>query len=185
LPPGQPVVLYASKLTPRKHPDDVVRALSILVNRGQHASLLIVGTGEMESRLRRLVSELGLPHAAFAGFVNQSELPAVMAASDVLVLPSENEPWGLIVNEAMCAGLPVVVSEGVGCAPDLVRDGVNGHVVAIGDVDGLASALERVLDDDARRYEMGQKSREIISNWGFEGCRVGLLSALRVARADL
>jgi glycosyltransferase involved in cell wall biosynthesis len=182
LPPDQPVVLYASKLTPRKHPDDVVRAMSILVDRGQRASLLVVGTGVLESRLRQLVSDLGLLHAAFAGFVNQSELPAVMAAADVLVLPSDNEPWGLVVNEAMCAGLPIIVSEDVGCAPDLVRDGVNGYVVAVGDVDAMASALNRALGDDARRHEMGQNSRDAISKWGFAQCRVGLLSALGSAR---
>ena len=74
----------------------------------------------------------------FTGFVNQSELPALYAASDVFVLPSENEPWGLAVNEAMCASLPVVVSREVGCAPDLVRDGVNGYTPAAGDIAGLA-----------------------------------------------
>ena len=72
--------------------------------------------------------QLGLPNIYFAGFVNQAALPArVYAACDVFVLPSENETWGLAVNEAMCAGLPIVVSSEIGCAPDLVHDNCNGR----------------------------------------------------------
>ena len=103
----------------------------------------------------------------FTGFVNQSELPALYAASDVFVLPSEDEPWGLAVNEAMCAGLPVVVSREVGCVPDLVRDGVNGYTPAAGDVDGLARALRRLIEDEDLRRRQGQASLARILQWGY------------------
>ena len=93
----------------------------------------------------------------FTDFINQSELPAVYAASDVFVLPSEHEPWGLAVNEAMCASLPVVVSREVGCVADLVRDGVNGYTPAAGDIEGLARALQRLLEDEGLRRRQGRE----------------------------
>ncbi len=175
LPMDAPIVIFASKFMPRKHPEDVVRAMRIVQENGVHASLLMVGTGEMEQTLRELCTSLGLKDFAFAGFVNQAELPRVLAASDVFVLPSENEPWGLIVNEAMCAGLPVVVGEQVGCVRDLVEDSVNGTSVAAGDVPDLANALERLLTDGELRTQMGSLSRTKIRQWGYTRCRDGLM----------
>ena len=130
LPPGRPVVLFASKLMPRKHPDDLVHVMARLRDEGVAASLLFVGSGEMEPALRSLVVDYNLGGSVFfGGFVNQAELPSVYAASDVFVLPAENEPWGLIVNEVLCAGVPVIVAAEVGCVPDLVHDGQNGVLV--------------------------------------------------------
>ena len=114
----------------------------------------------------------------FTGFVNQSELPALYAASDVFVLPSEHEPWGLAVNEAMCAGLPVVVSREVGCVADLVRDGVNGYTPAAGDIEGLARALRRLIEDEGLRQRQGQASLARIQQWGYQQCLEGIRSAL-------
>ena len=165
LPSDTPVVLYASKFTQRKHADDLVRAMAQLSTEGMRASLLLVGTGEMEKGLRELASQLGLKNVVFAGFVNQGELPRVLAASDVFVLPAENEPWGLIVNEAMCAGLPVVVGNQVGCVPDLVKDGENGHLVASGDPVGLAAALRSLVGSAELRRQMGSKSLDGILEW--------------------
>ena len=179
LPFNMPIVLYASKLSKRKHPDDLVRAVAMLHNKGQIASLFLVGTGEMEQDLRDLVAGLEMGNVIFGGFVNQSELPKVFGASDVFVLPAENEPWGLIVNEAMCAGLPVVVSDEVGCVPDLVKDGVNGYQTKAGDVESLVKALEKLLADPVRRRGMGAASLDIIGSWSYEQCREGMLAALQ------
>lgn len=178
LPADVPVVLYASKLTRRKHPDVLVRAMAAVRARGVRAALFVVGTGELEAEVCELAASLGLTDVIFGGFVNQRELPRVYAAADVFVLPSENEPWGLIVNEVMCAGLPVVVSAEVGCVPDLVRDGVNGIRVKARDVEGLASALERLLTDESLRARMGRASLKIIEGWSYAQCRDGVLSAL-------
>src|SRR5262249_3114989 len=112
------------------------------------------------------------------GFVNQSELPALYAASDVFVLPSQNEPWGLAVNEAMCASLPVVVSREVGCVADLVRDGVNGYTLEAGDVEGLARALRRRIEDEGVRERQGQASLARIQQWGYRQSLEGIRSAL-------
>jgi len=99
--------------------------------------------------------------------------------ADVLILPSSFEPWGLVCNEAMCFGLPVIVSDRVGAAADLVRDGVNGFTYPFGDVEALADRLQTVLADEQRRQTMGEQSRIIINRWGFQEDITGLLDALR------
>lgn len=180
LPADKPVVLFASKFMHRKHPDDVIRAMASLGNKGMVATLLMVGTGEMEQDLRELSRSLGMKNVVFGGFINQSELPRVYAASDIFVLPSENEPWGLIVNEVMCSGLPVVVAEDVGCVPDLVKDGVNGYHMKAGDIDTLMAALEKLLADPQLRQRMGAASLSIINAWNYEQCRQGITAALRL-----
>ena len=118
----EPVVLFVSKFQKRKHPDDLLEAIAMLRDRGFKCNVLMVGSGEMQGELETFVKTLNLENIFFPGFVNQSELPYIYGASDVFVLPSENEPWGLIVNEVMCAGLPVVIADEVGCVPDLVKN---------------------------------------------------------------
>jgi len=179
----RPVVLFASKFIPRKHPEDVIRAIALLRDEGVDASLLMVGTGEMEAALKALVVEYNLDgRVVFGGFVNQAELPRVYAASDVFVLPAESEPWGLIVNEVMCAGVPVVVAEEVGCVPDLVHDGRTGLLMPAGDVPALAAALRRLLAGDAERLEMGRRARDLMAGWSYERCRLGIVAAAHSVR---
>ena len=98
--------------------------------------------------------------------------------ADVLVLPSSFEPWGLVLNEAMCGGLPVVASDKVGAAADLVRDGVNGFVYPAGNVGALADRLQRVLGNEQVRLEMARQSHQIISHWGIKEDIEGVLKAL-------
>jgi glycosyltransferase involved in cell wall biosynthesis len=179
LPADQPVVLYASKFMRRKHPDDMIRAMARLRDKGQTATLFMVGTGEMAQELRDLATSLSMDDIVFGGFINQAELPKVYAASDIFVLPSENEPWGLIVNEVMCAGIPVVVSDEVGCVPDLVKDGVNGYHIKAGDISSLTMALEKLLADQTLRQRMGAASLSIVSGWSYERCRQGITAALQ------
>jgi glycosyltransferase involved in cell wall biosynthesis len=138
----------------------------------------MVGAGEMESDLRRLATELGMSNVYFSGFVNQDALPRIYAVCDIFVLPSEDEPWGLAVNEAMCAALPIIASAEVGCVPDLVQSGVNGRTFAAGDVAGLAGALRALLDNAKMRRRMGEASRDVIARWSFGECRGGFLAAL-------
>ena len=150
-------VLFAGKLIARKHPADLVRAVARL----QMPSLEVAfaGSGELEPMLREFADRSHVP-AEFLGFVNQSRLPAVYAGADVLVLPSDGrETWGLVVNEAMACGTPAVVSDAVGCGPDLIEEGGTGATFPLGDVAGLASAIERVLalDPDGRRRHLAAK----------------------------
>lgn len=180
LEPGRPVVLFASKLQSRKHCDDLLEAyLRVIAEIApeQQPHLLIVGDGEQMGALRRRVEEAGAKQVRFAGFRNQTELPAIFALSTVFVLPSRHEAWGLIVNEAMACGLPVIVSDEVGCAVDLVQPGENGAVFPAGNIAALADALRTVLAPGAA-VRMGSNGRQRIAKWSFaEDCN-GLKAAL-------
>ena len=104
VPVDRPVVLYAAKFTHRKRPGDMLEAARRLNGESKHPfTLVMAGSGELEQNLRAFCAEHALENVVFTGFVNQSQLPGLYAASDVFVLPSEHEPWGLAVNEAMCA----------------------------------------------------------------------------------
>ena len=174
-----PIILYASKFQWWKHPDDLLEAFLRIRARGVAAHLVFVGSGDLEAKLRAAAADE--PNVHFPGFFNQSDLPHVFAASDLFALPSSIEPWGLIVNEVMCAGLPVVVAREVGCVPDLVHEGVNGAIFAAGDIGALAAALERIAGDATLRTNMGPQSRRIIDHWSFRECLTGLREALAKA----
>jgi glycosyltransferase involved in cell wall biosynthesis len=175
---ARPIVLYAAKFQPRKRPADLLKAAALLEGEGLSFKLVMAGSGELEEDLRALAASLGLKNVSFPGFVNQSALPGLYAACDVFVLPSENEPWGLAVNEAMCAGLPVVASEEIGCVDDLVRDGVNGHIFQAGDIEALAGALQPLLRSADLRARMGVASKDIINGWSYAECLSGIRAAL-------
>lgn len=177
-----PAILYAAKFDRRKRPDDLIAAFERLQREGVEAQLVMVGSGELEPKLRRMVEDAGIRNVSFPGFVNQSELPLVYAGCDLFVLPSENEPWGLAINEAMCAGLPIVVSEEVGCAEDLVDIRTNGATFTAGDVDGLAGAMRPLLVDPKHRASAGQASLQRISHWSYRECGEGLRTAIETVR---
>ncbi len=172
LAPGVPVILFASKLQPRKHCGDLVDAYRQLE---EPAYLLIIGDGEERAELEARAG--GLEGVKFLGFKNQTELPAYFAMCDVFVLPSIHEPWGLVVNEAMNAARAVIVSDDVGCQADLVEDGVNGRVFPARNVFALAEALRDVLG--GRAAGMGAAGLEKIRRHGFEEDVAGLRKALR------
>jgi glycosyltransferase involved in cell wall biosynthesis len=174
----RPIVLYVSKLQRRKRPDDLLRAARKLASEGLDFDLAIAGSGEMLGELQATAASLGLAGVVFPGFVNQSDMPKLLGAADVFVLPAASEPWGLVVNEAMCAGLPIVVSRELGCAPDLLRHGENGFGFAAGDIDGLTDALRPLVMDADLRASMSRASLSTISDWDYAHCLAGLREAL-------
>jgi len=179
--PGMPIILYASKLQARKRCIDLVDAfLRLAAESGGEppACLLIVGDGEERAAIEARVRASGTPHIRMLGFRNQTELPAFYDLCDVFVLPSLSETWGLVVNEVMNAGRPIVVSDQVGCQPDLVQDGFNGFVFPAGDVDGLTACLRRLVHSAELRESMGRNSRRLIQEYGFEQDVEGLRAAV-------
>jgi len=179
---GVPVILYASKLQKRKRCVDLVLAYQEMLRRtgNEHAPyLLIAGDGEERQELEQRVADAGLSRVRFLGFQNQSQLPDLFAACDVFVLPSENEPWGLIVNEVMNAGRPVVVTDQVGCHPDLVRPGENGYVYRAGDIAALSEILKKLTSDEDLRRRMGEESLKIIDQHSYEQGVAGLQAFIR------
>lgn len=182
LEPGRPVILFASKFEARKRASDLLKAYALLSPDGRtepRPYLLFVGDGEERAALEADANSLGWTSIRFLGFKNQTELPAYFDLCDVFVLVSEREPWGLIVNEVMNAGKPIVVSDQVGAAPDLVRDGVNGFVVPVGDIRMLHRKLDDLLADGDAARKMGRESLCRIAEWGFEQDVQGLMEALR------
>ena len=176
---GRPVILFASKLQKRKHANDLIEAYSLIcLESGPDPYLLIVGDGEEREALERRAAATGLTGIRFCGFRNQSELPRFFELASVFVLPSRHEPWGLVVNEVMNASRPVIVSDDVGCHPDLITDGVEGYVYPAGDVDALTLALGKVLASPEKSAEMGRAALARIRHWSFEEDVAGLKQAL-------
>ncbi len=152
--------LFAGKLVAKKDPKTFVLALERLAREGRAVHGLVVGDGELRGSLEALCNERKLP-VTFAGFLNQTEIGRAYAAADVLVLPSDyGETWGLVVNEAMLFGLPAIVSDRVGCGPDLVEPGVTGARFPFGDCAALAQCMKVMADDRDRARRMGQAARE-------------------------
>ena len=181
LEPGRPIILYASKFMERKRPRDLVESVARLAKnpKNRQPYLLMIGDGEQRTAIEQQVKELGIEEAVrFTGFRNQSELPSFYSLCDVFVLPSLLEPWGLVVNEVMTAGRAVIASDQVGAVFDLIRDGENGHIFPAGDVDALTTSLSNIVSDSALSEKMGQRSLEIIENWGFREDIEGLKSGL-------
>jgi glycosyltransferase involved in cell wall biosynthesis len=151
LPASAAVFLFAGKLIDEKRPLDLLRALDDLSRAGHDVHGLIVGDGPLKRPMASHAERNGTP-CTFAGFLNQSEIAPAYAAADVLVLPSGRETWGLVVNEAMACGVPAIVSDRVGCAPDLVVEGRTGWTYPCGDVVALADRMRRLADDADRRH---------------------------------
>lgn len=181
LDPARPILLCVSKLQPRKRCSDLIEAYRLLLveeNLAPPPYLLFVGDGEQRDALERQARESGCEGICFCGFRNQLELPAFFDIATALVLPSEDEQWGLVVNEAMNAACPVIVSNDVGCQPDLIHNGVHGCVFPAGDVQGLKKALHKVLEDPAETLAMGERALEHIQTWSFEEDVRGLRQAI-------
>ncbi len=176
LPTDATIFLYAAKLIPRKNPLDVVRAFEAMPD---GALLCMAGDGQLRNILESYVLEKGMKSVRFLGFIGQNPLAELYAAADVFVLPSSYETWGLVVNEAMCFGLPIVCSDAVGAAPDLVINGQNGFVYRSGDVEGLREALTRLAKDEGLRTRFGRASLERIHRWTVDQSAEGIVAALQ------
>ena len=179
---GTQWILFSGKLVWRKGPDLLVEAVGRLRKEGQEVGIVFCGSGEMEGELKRRCAELKIP-AVFPGFVNQSGLSAIYHACDLFCLPSrEGETWGLVVNEALLHGLPVVVSEAVGCAPDLVRSDECGAIFESGKVESCVEGLKKVFREGFQS-ERRQKCREVVATFSTQFAARGIVEAVeRIAR---
>ena len=179
--PERSVILFASKLQTRKLCSDLVSAYAALIAGTPESAqpyLVIVGDGEERSNLEQQVATLELTGVRFAGFRNQSEMPRFLALATVFVLPARHEPWGLIVNEAMNAAIPVIVTDDVGAQPDLVTDGIEGCVYPVGDIPALTDALRRILATPETASAMGKRALNRINQWSFDADVEGLREAI-------
>jgi glycosyltransferase involved in cell wall biosynthesis len=178
IPKNRPIILFVGKFITRKRPALLIDAFVEATSPGE-AHLLMVGDGALSDKLKSQANDHGREDdICFAGFVNQAELPRYYEASNLFVLPSVKENWGLVVNEAMNFGLPVVTSEAVGCVDDLVTPH-NGRVFSTDDFGELSEILSDLIQNDQKRQNMGEHSLNIIDNWNIEETADGIITAAR------
>lgn len=181
--------LFCGKLIDKKQPLGLLEALRHCIetlggktklksrSSEHHPHVLMVGDGELRAQCERLCKEHELP-VTFAGFLNQSEIGMAYSASDSLVLPSNHgETWGLVVNEAFAAGIPALVSDQVGCHPDLIEPDHTGWVHAYGDWEQLGAQMATCTQQKSRLVEMGAKAKKLIEEYSPQVAAKGLLAA--------
>lgn len=177
------VLLYVGRLSKEKRPFDPVEAYSRVA--WPKKRLFFVGDGPLRPQLERRVCELGLEGVHFAGFQMRRDLPKFYTVADALVLPSHDETWGIVVNEALCFGLPVMASARVGASVDLIRDGYNGFIFPAGDVEYLAGCIDRLIHLSVEeRLAFRTRSVEMIKQWVKIDPVENVLQLLRAIKAS-
>ena len=172
-------VLCVARLSPEKGLDTLIRAAAAA---GPAVKLLLVGDGAERRSLEDLARTLDV-RATFAGELPWDDIVDAYVASDVFALLSSRETWGVVVNEAAASGLPLILSDRVGAAPDLLRDGENGYLVAAGDSDAAASALTALVRDPELRRRFGDCSSRNVASWGYEPSIESFVEVVQAAAA--
>jgi glycosyltransferase involved in cell wall biosynthesis len=185
IPPHSTCFLYAGKLEPKKRILDLLGALAKAMDSGTACHLLVVGDGELMAAAKETTATKNLP-ATFAGFLNQTQIVEAYVAADCLVLPSDDgETWGLVVNEAMACGLAAIVSDRVGCGPDLIEAGVTGSTYPMGNVGALADKLVEFAADRKKLRAMGLNAQQrVFEFYSLEQAVRATLDAVTAAIKD-
>ncbi|RDI74267.1 Glycosyltransferase [Gaiella occulta] len=171
---GDVAVVCVARLVEEKALDALLRAAAAA---GPPVVPVLVGDGPERARLEALAAELG-SRVVFTGAVAWERIVEIYAASDVFALVSRHEPWGVAVNEAAACGLPLVLSDHVGAAHDLLRPGENGVLVPPDDVAATAAALRELAADRSLRLRLGARSRQIVAGWGYASSVRGFVQLL-------
>jgi glycosyltransferase involved in cell wall biosynthesis len=181
---GARVILFCAKLQPWKRPLDLLQAFAFATI--PEAFLVFAGEGPLRSALETEATALGLAERVrFLGFVNQSQLPSIYTASDLMVLPSEYEPFAVVVNEASCCGCPVIASDRVGAAQDLIAPVNPSFVYPCGDVDALTELLKVAVANPVLLAEWGHAARQRMETWSIRENISETIGAIRRAISRL
>lgn len=168
--PATIVILFSGKFVERKRPLDLVESVGrARTETGASIEIVFAGEGPLRQAIEERAKELKVVTHQL-GFVPQDDMPAVYQMSDVFCLPSEKDPRGTVSNEAMAAGLPLVIAKGVGIwgEGDLLRHDENGYLIEIGDVAALSHYISHLATDRSVRLRFGTRSREIVANWSHD-----------------
>jgi len=165
IPGDYPVILFLSKIIYWKRPFLLLQAYEGL---NAKAALVYVGSGERLDFLKKYTEQKKLKNVYFFGFQNYTQVPKFYSIADIFVLPSLGESWGLVINEAMCFGLPIICSDQVNSCWDLVRPGENGFIFKKNDIESLRCYLQYLLEHPEERLRMGENSRRIVSGWNYD-----------------
>jgi glycosyltransferase involved in cell wall biosynthesis len=177
LPSDAIVFLFAGKFIALKRPMSFLHSLNAAFREEAAVAGLMVGDGRLRRECETYAAQVGAP-TVFTGFLNQSKLMTAFLAADVLVLPSEHETWGIVVNEAMWSGLPCIVSDQVGCAPDLVAGRGTGEVFPLHDEAALAAAMVHFTRDTEMRLACGARARALIQDYSISSAVEGTVQAV-------
>ncbi len=187
--PARAYFLASSRFIKRKNHARLLHAYAlyrkaVLAQNGEPWNLVLLGDGPQRMELEHLVGELSLSgYVQMPGFKGYDELPAYYGMAGAFIHASTVEQWGLVVNEAMAAGLPVLVSNRCGCAADLVTDGENGFCFDPFDTSELAHLMARVTSKECNAKVMGQCSYQKITRWSPQTFAEGLSQAVKVAQS--
>jgi 1,2-diacylglycerol 3-alpha-glucosyltransferase len=174
--------LFVGRLVREKGIFELLEAYSRLDdNERSQVGLVIAGDGSLRAAVEKQASAIRVGCVRFTGFAQREPLAELYALAEALVFPTQSDPWGLVVNEAMACGLPVIASKVAGCAADLVRNADNGFIVAPGDVAQLTIALSKLLSDPQHTADMGARSAQRIQAFTPEACAEGIANAARFA----
>jgi glycosyltransferase involved in cell wall biosynthesis len=182
--------LAIGRFLPKKNLDGLLQGYARYREKASHRSeapwkLVLLGSGPLDEDIRRWRRDLDLEdYVDLPGFKQYDDLPVYYGLADAFVHASEREQWGLVVNEAMAAGLPVIVSDRCGCAPDLVDDGRNGFTVSPDDPEALADRMLRVSAPECDRQAMAEAGQSIIADWTPETFAQQLLRAAKAAQTS-
>jgi len=159
--------IFVGRFVAAKGVEVILEAMAELAPEKQ-PQLLLVGDGPLKPHYEEIIRRHNLP-VRLIGFQQKEHLPELYAAADFFILPSLNEPWGVVVNEAMACGLPLLLSDQVGAAYDLLEEGRNGFMIPAGDIAAWRQGLAAVMElTDAELNRMGAMSREIVHPWNHE-----------------
>jgi glycosyltransferase involved in cell wall biosynthesis len=171
--------LFVGRIVPEKGVFDLLSAYSRLnASIREQVGLVYVGDGESKHQLEQRSVATSPGVIRFSGFAQREELASYYALAEALVLPTHTDPWGLVVNEAMGCGLPVILSSAAGCASDLLREGETGLLIPPRDVDALTSAMARIADQPELRESMGNNARQVIMNYSPEAWSTAIALAV-------
>ena len=174
-------VVCIARLVPVKNLDRLLHAWKIIEANVNDWNLCIIGDGPLYETLLQLITQLELKHVAVKGAVNYPLLPEYLYSAETLILPSLSETWGLVVNEAMAAGLPVLLSDKVNAAETLLKDGVNGYVFNPNEVGDIADAIGRFIKlDTSEKFRMSEQSLQIVGHMDYQNMGDRLLSSLKI-----
>ena len=162
-------IICVARLVPIKNIDNLLKAWQLIEQHNTGYNLLIVGNGPQEIFLKQLSSDLNIKAVEFIDAVENNALPAYLKRSGAFILPSLSETWGLVVNEAMAAGLPVLLSTKINAATDLLQEGINGFGFEPVDVNAIHKAiLDFINTDDLAKAAMSAASLKLIEAFSFQ-----------------
>jgi glycosyltransferase involved in cell wall biosynthesis len=171
-------VLFVGRLVPEKGVFDLLRAYAKLERcLRSEVGLVFAGDGASRDELAQQAGRISPGTVCFPGFAQREDLAGLYALAEALVLPTHSDPWGLVVNEAMACGLPIIVSSMAGCSADLVEDGWNGYIVPPRDAEKLSVAINSLVRQPELKQRMRTHSSERIRNYSPEACADGLAVA--------